>query len=94
MLKLPNDADIEATLEAYKKLAANNSKDGKPYISNVKASKLYPDPRSQGFTVAAQTTFENVEDMKYYDEDCAAHKELKGVVGPKQQGLMMIYFDA
>jgi len=32
--------------------------------------------------------------MKYYDTDCQAHKDLKSVVGPKQQGMMMVYFDA
>jgi hypothetical protein len=32
--------------------------------------------------------------MKYYDADCEAHKALKGVVGPKQQGMMMVYADA
>jgi hypothetical protein len=73
--------------------------DGKPYILSCKANKLYSDPRSQGFTVAAQTTFASREDMKYYDEECEAHKALKGVVGPKvvgptQGGMLMIYMDA
>jgi len=91
LFKLTTDADIEAALAAYTKLAANNSKNGKPYILSSKAYKLHPDPRSQGFTLAAQTTFSSVEDMKYYDEECEAHKELKGVVGPKQQGILMVY---
>lgn len=32
--------------------------------------------------------------MKYYDEECEAHKAVKGVIGPKQQGLLMVYMDA
>lgn len=66
--------------------------DGKPYILSSKALKLLSDPRSQGYTLAAQTTFSSVEDMKYYDEECAAHKELKEVVKPKAAGPpLMVY---
>jgi len=94
LFKIPNEEDLEAALAAYTKLEANNSKDGKPYILSMKASKLYNDPRSQGFTLAAQTSFASLEDMKYYDDEDAAHKELKGLVGPKQQGVMVLYMDA
>jgi hypothetical protein len=31
--------------------------------------------------------------MKYYDEECEAHKSLKKVVGPKAQGVMTVYMD-
>lgn len=58
-------------------------KDGKPYMLSCTASKLYDDPRSQGYTICGQTSFASLEDMKYYDEQCEAHKTLKSTVGPK-----------
>lgn len=111
LFKLPNEADIEAVLAAYVKLAETNSKvsggsdllvdgmranmeqkDGKPYILSSKAFKLFPDARSQGYTLAAQTTFASVEDMKYYDEECEAHQALKDIVKPKAAGPpLMVY---
>jgi hypothetical protein len=54
--------------------------DGKPYILQQSASKLYDDARTQGYTVSARTIFSSLDDMKYYDEECAAHNELKSVV--------------
>lgn len=61
----------------------------------MQAYKLYEDPRSQGFTIAAKTNFESVEDMKYYDEQCEAHNALKGAVKPLVMGPpMMFYMDA
>ncbi|KAF2434461.1 stress responsive A/B barrel domain protein [Tothia fuscella] len=98
MFKIPNEEDVKAALTAYTKLSEDHSKDGKPYILAVKAAKLYPDPRSQGYTLAAHTSFSSLEDMKYYDEDCAAHKALKGVLGPKvdggPKGVLTWYADA
>ncbi|TID15321.1 stress responsive A/B barrel domain-containing protein [Venturia nashicola] len=95
LFKLPNEADIEAVLAAYVKLAETNSKDGKPYILSSKALKLFPDPRSQGYTLSAQTTFASVEDMRYYDEECEAHKALKDIVKPKAAGPpLMVYGEA
>ncbi|QDS75186.1 hypothetical protein FKW77_008571 [Venturia effusa] len=92
LFKLTSDADIEEVLAAYVKLAETNSKDGKPYILSSNAYRLLPDPRSQGYSIAAQTTFASVEDMKYYDEECAAHKELKDIVKPKAAGPpLMVY---
>lgn len=35
------------------------------------------DARSNGYTVVARTVFASLEDMKYYDTECAAHKELR-----------------
>lgn len=43
--------------------------------------------------MAGKTRFESLDDMKYYDEQCEAHKALKAVVGPKQQGVMVLYMD-
>jgi hypothetical protein len=61
-------------------------KDGKPYILQQSASKLFDDARSQGYTVSARTIFSSLDDMKYYDEECAAHNELKSVVKPFVKG--------
>jgi hypothetical protein len=104
LFKIPKLEDQDATLEAYRKLAAEQKKvflpmysrflgivqlqltfhkDGKPYILLCTASKLYDDPRSQGYTICAQTSFASLDDMKYYDEQCEAHKTLKTTVGPK-----------
>lgn len=51
--------------------------DGKPYIAYLSAGIAHDDPRSKGYTVVAQSSFYNLEDMKYYDETCPSHQELK-----------------
>jgi hypothetical protein len=57
----------------------------------------HPDPRSKGFTIVAQTSFASLEDMRYYDTECAAHKNLKMAMGPKisdpMNDMMTLYFD-
>ncbi|KAF1991858.1 stress responsive A/B barrel domain protein [Aulographum hederae CBS 113979] len=93
MFKIPSEEGISITLDEYKDMMETAKKDGEPYILASKAYKLYSDPRSQGFTVAARSTFKSVEDMKYYDEACERHAALKKVVGPQAQGMMMIYMD-
>lgn len=35
------------------------------------------DAKAKGYTVVAQSKFYSREDMKFYDESCAAHQELK-----------------
>jgi len=30
---------------------------------------------------------------RFYDEECEGHKMLKSVVGPRQQGVMVVYMD-
>ncbi len=125
LFKIPKPEDQDATVEAYRKLAAEQKKvcsfsylrarstpggrssssaiwlqltfrqDGKPYILSCTASKLYDDPRSQSYTICAQTSFANLEDMKYYDEQCEAHKTLKSTVGPKAAAPpITMYMDA
>jgi hypothetical protein len=73
-----------------------SQQDGKPYLISCRASKLYSDPRSQGYTLAAHTSFHSLEDMKYYDDECDAHKALKGSVGPLVAGgpPLTVYLDA
>lgn len=57
------------------------------------ANATVDDPRNQGYTVCAQTTFASLEDMNYYDNECEAHKELKskakGKVNPPPLVLFM-----
>ena len=55
---------------------------------------MIEDPRSAGFTFAAKSEFSSVADMKYYDEECEAHKALKvDAKGFGVEGMMMIYYD-
>ena len=71
--------------------------DGKPYILACETHKLYDDPRSNGYTVLGKTFFSSLDDMKYYDESCEAHTELKKNIGPRAGGpanIMTIYMDA
>lgn len=53
--------------------------DGKPYILRCVAGRTLDDPRNQGYSICASTTFATLEDMKYYDEQCEAHAGLKAV---------------
>lgn len=57
------------------------------------AGKAKLDQRAQGFTIAVISVFESEEDMVYYDNDCAAHKELKSFAKNAHQGVMMVYFE-
>jgi hypothetical protein len=73
---------------------ADHSQGGKPYILALHAGPLIEDPRSNGFTFAAKSEFSSVEDMKYYDTECEAHKTLKANVKTLGvEGMMMIYYD-
>ena len=57
------------------------------------AGPAEPDQRSQGFTFIAKSEFASLEDMKYYDEECAAHQALKkGAMSLGVEGLMTVYF--
>jgi hypothetical protein len=38
------------------------------------------DPRSRGYTVIADQSFANLDDMKYYDTECPAHTVLKTAI--------------
>ena len=71
------------------------TQDGKPYILRCEAAKTVDDPRNQGYSLCAQTTFANIEDMRYYDEKDEAHAALKaagkGKVVPPP---LVFYMDA
>ncbi|TLS22137.1 uncharacterized protein PpBr36_09784 [Pyricularia pennisetigena] len=77
MFKLPNQEDQQKLLAAYEQMAKTQSKDGKPYILSLCAGAAAPDARSQGYTIVAKSEFASEADMKYYDEECQAHGELK-----------------
>ncbi|EME45164.1 hypothetical protein DOTSEDRAFT_71015 [Dothistroma septosporum NZE10] len=84
--KVTNDADIDTMLDAYKLLAKENQKHGQRYILDVKAFREIGAQYNQGYNCVAVTQFQSAEDMKFYDEECPAHKKLKetgkGKVGP------------
>ena len=77
-------------------VGADHPQDSKPYITSAKAKAVIPDPagRNQGFTVAANTVFASLDDMKYYDADCDAHKAIKAFLKPRIEGAMTIYHEA
>ncbi|KAL8387457.1 hypothetical protein RB595_009890 [Gaeumannomyces hyphopodioides] len=78
LFKLPNPEAQQKLLDAYETLGRKQSKDGKPYLLYLCAGvSTSPDMRAQGYTVAAQTEFASQEDVVFYDEQCAAHGELK-----------------
>ena len=55
--------------------------DGSPFLVSVKASKTLADQRTEGYTVAATSTFASEEDFEHYDTQCEARKELKEFAG-------------
>ncbi|KAF2753886.1 hypothetical protein EJ05DRAFT_479909 [Pseudovirgaria hyperparasitica] len=88
------EEDIDEVLAQYKGLKEKALKDDQPYILRAYAQRTYPEARNQGFSICAHTSFASLEDFEYYDKECAVHKALKAVVGPKQSGMMMMYMDA
>ncbi|KAK4168699.1 hypothetical protein QBC43DRAFT_309492 [Cladorrhinum sp. PSN259] len=95
MFKIPDESNQEKMVEAYRKLAKNQKKDGKPYILYACAGKADNDQRSKGYTVIAHMKFASLDDMNYYDNECQAHAALKkeganlGVSEPP----MIVYFE-
>ncbi|KAK3365146.1 hypothetical protein B0T24DRAFT_598450 [Lasiosphaeria ovina] len=95
MFKIPDPENQKKMLQAYEVLAREQSKDGKPYILFIISGMAGDDPRSKGYTVVAHTAFASIDDMNYYDSECAAHKTLKkagaslGVAEPP----LVVYFE-
>ncbi|ORY55293.1 stress responsive A/B barrel domain-containing protein [Pseudomassariella vexata] len=99
MFKLPDPEGQQKLIDAYKTLGQKQKKDGKPYILSMTTGPAMEDPRSQGWTVVSKTEFASLNDMKYYDDQCEAHAELKSLAkglgiqgGPA--GVMTVYFEA
>ncbi|KAJ6090398.1 Dimeric alpha-beta barrel [Penicillium sp. IBT 16267x] len=93
LFKIPNEADQDRLLEQYKILAKTATKDGKPYIVSAAVGKSIPDPRNRGFNISVKTTFASMEDMKYYDSECEAHKALKALVYPIKEDVMTTFYE-
>ncbi|KAK3336396.1 hypothetical protein B0T19DRAFT_37649 [Cercophora scortea] len=95
MFKVPDPENQQKLLEAYQVLKSEQTKGGKPYILQVRAGVVGSDPRSNGYTVIAETDFASLDDMNYYDSECAAHANLKktastlGIAGPP----LAVYFE-
>ncbi|KAF7555864.1 hypothetical protein G7046_g6440 [Stylonectria norvegica] len=96
MFKLPKYDDVQKALEQYKILAANQQKDGKPYILSLVAGPAEDDERAQGYTLISKTEFANMDDMKYYDDECKAHSDLKAFVVRELtvEGVLTTFFKA
>ncbi|KAK5099526.1 hypothetical protein LTR70_002427 [Exophiala xenobiotica] len=96
LFKIPKEEDIPKALEAYKELERTAIKDGKSYILSCDAGKIIntSEPRSQGYTVCGQTTFSTIEDVHYYDNECAAHAKLKSIVTPIRTDAAVMLFES
>lgn len=94
MFKIPKKEDQQKIAGFYKLLSESANKDGKPYILSLAAGPAYEDARSQGFTFVARSEFKDLEDMKFYDEGCVAHQELKKSVKTLSavDGVMTVYY--
>ncbi|GAB0133500.1 hypothetical protein EsDP_00001907 [Epichloe bromicola] len=93
MFKLPDQANQQRLIQAYKTVDQTNQKDGKPYILSLAAGPTEEDPRSQGYTVACKTEFASMDDMKYYDNSCQAHQALKATAKDLGvEGILTVYF--
>ncbi|KAJ5195371.1 Dimeric alpha-beta barrel [Penicillium cinerascens] len=93
LFKIPNEADRLRVLEQYKVLSKTATKDGKPYIVAAAVGQSIDDPRNQGFNISVKTTFASMEDMKYYDTECEAHKALKAVAGPVKEDVLTTFYE-
>ncbi|EWC44397.1 hypothetical protein DRE_01223 [Drechslerella stenobrocha 248] len=93
LFKVPDEAHQDVILDQYKKLGQDASKDGKPYILSLSATKTKDDPRRKGFTLCAISVFASLDDMNYYDSECAAHQALKVVVGGKAEDVMTVFME-
>ncbi|KAI5457644.1 stress responsive A/B barrel domain-containing protein [Mariannaea sp. PMI_226] len=93
LFKIPDVENQQKLLSIYKEMPHKAVKDGKPYIRAVKAGPTKADQRNQGYTIAVVSVFDSVDDMKYYDDECAAHAELKVFAKSVHQGAMMAFFE-
>lgn len=68
--------------------------DGKLYIQSLTAGIAESDQRAQGFTVVCRTEFASMDDMKFYDEECKASRELRLLANclPSMAGFLTVHF--
>lgn len=71
-------------------------KDGKPYVLHNEAGRTIntSENRSQGYTVCAQTVFASLDDVNYYDTQCAAHAKFKELAAPRRTGVAVMMFES
>ncbi|KAJ4371170.1 hypothetical protein N0V83_004386 [Neocucurbitaria cava] len=86
LFKISDPAVIQEAIQKYSTLTQDAVKDGKQYIQLASAAATHDDPRAQGHTLVARTTFESKSDMDYYDNECAAHNAIKAFIKPKVAG--------
>jgi hypothetical protein len=54
----------------------------------------HDDPRSRGFNFVCKTEFATLDDLRYYDNECAAHGQIKTLAKELElEGVMTVYFD-
>ncbi|PKS08194.1 hypothetical protein jhhlp_005470 [Lomentospora prolificans] len=93
MFKIPSPVDQKRLIDLYRGLPDRALKDGKRYILSAAVGPTFDDARNQGYTLAAFTMFETEDDMKYYDEQCSEHAEIKKLARSLQiPKPMMVYF--
>ncbi|VUC29088.1 unnamed protein product [Clonostachys rosea] len=92
LFKIPSKEDQQRLIDIYRDMPTKALKNGKPYIISATVGPTYDDARNQGYTLAALSVFESEEDMKFYDNECSAHGDLKKVAKTLHQGAMMVYF--
>ncbi|KAF3765016.1 hypothetical protein M406DRAFT_331330 [Cryphonectria parasitica EP155] len=95
MFKVQGADNQAQLLAAYDKLAKEQKRHGKPYIAYLCAGRSNrEDPRNKGYTLVAHTKFRTMEDMRFYDNECEAHQELKALVkGLGVEAPLTVYFD-
>ncbi|KAJ5102600.1 hypothetical protein N7532_003129 [Penicillium argentinense] len=93
LFNVPKEEDRKRLLEQYKVLAKTATRDGKPYILAAAVGESFDDPRNKGFNISVKTTFASLDDMKYYDTECEAHKALKAVAGPVKTDVLTTYYE-
>ena len=61
----------------------------------INAGIAEEDPRTQGYHIISRTTFALMEDMRFYDDECPAHKALKqgaAALGLKEKPLTVYFY--
>lgn len=71
------------------------AQDGNQYIQISAGHVTHEDSRSRGYTFVARTVFLSREDMDYYDNEDAAHGEIKALLkGKIEDGPpLVVYMD-
>lgn len=69
------------------------TQDGKPYILSIEAGPT-SDDANPNFNFVGKSVFKNLEDMRYYENECVAHKTLKAKAASELEleGIMTVYY--